>query len=82
MFSGLMSIACDAAAVGVAAAAAAASASDVVPVAASASASDAVAAAASASASDVVAVGDIHHPMNYSTLDFASNGGTSPGLWS
>lgn len=77
MFSGLMSIACDAAAVGVAAAAAA-FASDVVPVAASAS--DVVAAAVSAS--DVVAVGDIHHPMNYSTLDFASNGGASPGLWS
>lgn len=81
MFSGLMSIACDAAAVGVAAAAAA-FASDVVPVAASASDVVAAAVSASASASDVVAVGDIHHPMNYSTLDFASNGGASPGLWS
>lgn len=60
MFLGSMSNAYDAAA-----------AAAVVADAASAYASDAgVVVAASAFASDVVAVGYIHHPMNYSRLDF------------
>lgn len=52
---------------------------------AAAAASEVVAAAAAASevvAAAVVDVADIHPPMNYSKLDFASNGEASPGLWS
>ena len=65
MSLGLMSNAYDDAAVAaavVAAGAASANASGVVVV---------VAASASAFAFDVVSVGYIHHPMNYSRLDFA-----------